>query len=513
MRIAQAWKIIAAIDVGSNYLKMTIGEINPQGEVNILEDVVKTTKIGKDTYSKARISVQTIHETCDDLKGFVRLMKDYKIKFYKAVATSGIREAENKQYVLEQIRLRTGLIIESINIAEEQFFMLKAVRNHVNSIDIKKSEQYLIVNITSGAVETSIYEEGILKFTEHVKIGSLRIRESLSDLETKTIEFSRTMDQYIESKIYALKPQIKKFEINHFLGLGGELNAICGIIRKKKGINKKDYYIKKEALSALIEEISKMDNFQIKTTFGLSNKTAELLLPSILIFNCFLKMTKAEGIQVPKLSLRQGILYDLSDTILNIPRRKELINDIISSVWYIGEKYQIDKEHAIFVEKFSLEIFDHTKRLHKLGDRERLYLQVAAILHDVGGFISANDHNLHSYNIIKAQSIIGFSDIALELIASAAMYHSDDIPISSHENYRYLSDGDKMIVSTLSAILKLSEALDISHMQKIKEIKLIGTKDSMFFNIKSEEDIILEEWNFLKYVDFFEEVIGVKPII
>ena len=70
-----------------------------------------------------------------------------------------------------------------------------------------------------------------------------------------------------------------------------------------------------------------------------------------------------------------------------------------------------------------------------------------------------------------------------------------------------------MVVSTLAAILKLSEALDISHVQKIKDIKLLGTRDSMFFNIKSEGDIILEEWNFSKHVDFFEEVIGVKPII
>jgi len=513
MGTLKAWKIIAAIDVGANYLKMTIGEINTKGEVRILEDVVKPTKIGKDTFSKARISVQTIHETCDNLKGFVRLMMDYRIKDYRAVATSGIREAANKQYVLEQIRLRTGLQIEVINIAEEQFFMLKAVRNHLDSIDIKKAEQSLIVNITSGAVETSIYEDGKLKFTEHVKVGSLKIKEALSELETKTIEFSETMEQYIESKIYALKPRIEKFEIHHFLGLGGELNTICGIIRKKKGVNEKDYYIKKEALLALTKEISSMDNFQIKNTFGLTNKKAELLLPSILIFYCFLKMTKAEGIQIPKLSLREGILYDLSDGILNISGRKELINDIISSVWYLGKKYQIDKEHAIFVEKFSIEIFDHTKRLHKLGDRERLYLQVAAILHDVGGFISANEHNFHSYNIIRAQSIIGFSDIEIELIASAARYHSEDIPIEQHKNYRYLSDKDKMVVSTLAAILKLSEALDITHMQKIKEIKLLGTRDSMFFNIKSEGDIILEEWNFSKHVDFFEEVIGVKPII
>ena len=256
-----------------------------------------------------------------------------------------------------------------------------------------------------------------------------------------------------------------------------------------------------------------MDKFEIKTIFGLSNKTAELLLPSVLIFYCFLKMTKVSGIRVPKLSLRQGILYNLASEILNISEKKESINDVISSVWYIGEKYQIDIKHAIFVEKFSLEIFDRTKRLHKLGDRERLYLQVAAIMHDVGGFISSNYHNFHSYNIIRSQSIIGFSDIELELIASVARYHSEDIPIAAHKSYRCLSDADKMIVSTLAAILKISEALDISHVQKIKEMKLIATKDSLFFNIKSEEDIILEEWNFAKHVDFFEEVIGLKPIL
>lgn len=507
---------IAAIDIGSNYLRMSIAEINTDEVIKILEDVIKPINIGKDTFTSKKISIQTMHQTCYHLKNFTQLIRDYRVKSYKAISTSGIREAENKQYILEQIRLRTGLNVECINATQERFFMIKAINYNSNLNSLK---QVLVVNITSGAVEVSIYEKGRLKFIEQSKIGSLRLRETLGELESKTLDFPAIMEQFIENKLYSIKSTIENLNFECLVGLGGELKTIWKIIwAKSNSNNQKDFlkdgnFIKREDFMQLYKHIRRMTNDQIRFTYGVSYKVAELLLPSILIFHCFLKITKSKNIQIPMTSLRKGILYDLAEDLLDINKKKESQNYIISSVWYIAEKYRINKKHAAFVEKIALSIFDQTKKLHKLGEKERLYLQVASILHDVGIFVDACNHCIQSYNIICNQNIIGFSDKDLQLTANIARYHSEETPKQSHKDYYILCDQDKMTVSILSAILKLAEALDISHLEKIKELKLTSDKDLLYFNLNSEEDIVLEEWNFMRNSDFFEEVLGVKPMI
>ncbi|WP_411680864.1 exopolyphosphatase [Clostridium thailandense] len=507
---------IAAIDLGSNYLRMSIAEISTDKSIKLLEEVIKPTNIGKDTFTSRKISIQTMHETCNYLKGFSQLLKDYKVKFYKAVSTSGIREAENKQYILEQIRLRTGLNVECINTAEERLFMLKAIDYNSN---LDSLDRALIVNITSGVVEVSIYEKGQLKFTEEAKIGSLRLRETLGELESKTTDFPSIMEQFIENKIYSIKSTIESLDIKYLIGLGGELKTIFTIINTKSSMKnqkcsmEKESFIKREDFIELYKHIQNMTNDQIRFAYGISYKTAELLLPSILIFYCFLKITKSKNIQIPMASLREGILYDLSEKLIDIDKRKESIKHIISSVWYIGEKYGIDKKHAAFVENIALSIFDQTKKLHKLEEKERLYLQIASILHDVGIFIDASNHCIQSYNIIQSQNIIGFSNRDLHLTANIARYHSEEIPNQSHKNYYVLCDQDRMKVSILSAILRLAEALDISHLQKIEELNLSEDRDLLYFNLSAKDDIILEEWNFINNSNFFEEVFGVKLLI
>ena len=120
-------EIVAAIDVGSNYLRMSIAELYQDGKIVILEDIIQRNNIGRDTFSEGRISTETIKDTCDALKGFTMLMKDYRIKNYRAIATSGIREADNRDFILEQIRLSTGIEVKIINNAQERFFMYKAL--------------------------------------------------------------------------------------------------------------------------------------------------------------------------------------------------------------------------------------------------------------------------------------------------------------------------------------------------------------------------------------------------
>lgn len=502
--------LAAAIDVGSNTIRMVIAQITPKGETVVLEDLRKPTGVGKDTFSFGRVQVDTIHETCEVLKGFSKLLEDYRVKDYRAVCTSGIREAENREYVLEQIRLRTGLRLEIINNAQERFLMYKAIRDYFPDQQWINDRGTLIVDIRSGGVEISVYSEGSLKFTEYVKIGSLRLREILADLEQMTLDFPSIMEEFIESRIDFLKPRIKEVNITNFIGLGGELRTITGLCGGSGG---KDRILERKELAKLYSRIHSLSTGQIILEYGLDRNQAEILLPSIILLYGFLDMTEAEGIYTPLVSLRHGLLADMADEALDTPGKQASLNSVISSVWYIGEKYSIDKTHCANVERLALDIFDQTGRIHRLGERERFYLRVSAILHDIGKYVNLNQHDIHSYNIIKFQDIMGFSNRELNIVANISRYHSEEIPHQSDEGYLVLREADQIVVSKLAAILKLAEALDVSHKQKVAHIDINASGRELVLNVKTDEDLLLETWSFSSHITFFEEVMGLRPVL
>ncbi|MEL1136309.1 exopolyphosphatase [Desulfitobacterium sp. THU1] len=496
--------VVAAIDVGSNYIQMVIAEVYSDRQIKILEDVIQPTSIGRDSFTTGRIERKTIQETCEILKGFTQLMKDYRVKRYLAVATSGIREAENREYVLDLIRIKTQVTVSIINSAQERYFMYRALRSQPTPLLDKQTS--LIVNLASGGVETSIYQEGTLILTEYLKIGSLRLRETLADLESKTINFPAVMEEFIDSKIALLKRFLQGINFTNFIILGNEVRTVVNICGEENRIEVNDFTV-------LYDKILMLSDEQIARTYGLSQNQAATFLPTVLILHCFLKMTRAQQIYAPDISLKNGLVYDLADQLIESPQSKDSLNDIISSVWYIANRFGTDKKHVKQVEKLALAIFDQTRRLHRLDNPERMYLQVAAILHAVGYYVSFSDPHDHAYGIIKHRNIMGLSARELTLIANIARYNTQEAPSHHHPNYEGLNDDDKIIVSKLAAILKLAESLDCSHKSKVESLEIRQAGEQLIFTLHSWQDTLLEEWTFRNRVSLFEEVTGMQVIV
>lgn len=512
MGFVEKAEIIAGIDIGSHALRMKIAEINENRQSKALELLRYPISLGKDTFALGKVRFETVDETCDVLKGFKKLMGDYGIKAYRAVATSAIREAENKDYIVDQIKLKTGLDIDVISNAEERYLTYKSIRENLLDHQRVREQGAMIVDIGSGSIEISVYKNNHLALTQNIKLGSLRLREVLSCIEHRTLNFPRILEEYITSSTDCLDIWKEDKPFKNFIALGGEIRVISQLCNKTKDYDKLKY-IRKEDFYQLYEELlDKSSHYMIKN-YGVSQERADIVLPSMMIFKKFFDTTHAKGLHVPLISIRDGIISDMIDQRFNTQRKIDFMEDILSSAHHMAQKYEYDTAHAKDVEKKALCIFDELDSLHGLGQRERFLLRLSATLHDIGKFISPTNHYIHSYNIIRASSLLGISLEEIEIIANVARYHSKQIPQWNHENFRKLSEKNRVIVAKLVAMIRLADSLDRSHRQKIKELKIELKEKEIIFRVDSTEDILLEEWTFETKAEFFKEVFGMTPIL
>ncbi len=309
--------VMSAIDIGSYSLKMRIVEIDETGNIRLLERLTKPAALGRDTFSTGKVSYETVEHICEILTGFQQLMQEYGSRHYRALATSAIREAENQEYLIDQIKLKTGLKVEVINNAQERYLTYKAIRENLPDHHRVEQEGVMVVEVGSGSVEMTIFHQGLLQITHNIKLGHLRLREVLADLEKRTLDFPQLLEEYIESHLDAIDYIKETYDIKHFIALGSEMKAIsrlCNGPEAPEGTNT----IPMESFEKLYREILEKPVEYIAETYQISMDLASILLPSLMIIKKLTQMTEADQYYTPLVSL-SDVLYPILLIAVSIP--------------------------------------------------------------------------------------------------------------------------------------------------------------------------------------------------
>lgn len=505
-------QIVAAIDVGSHAMRMKIGELKSTGEFREIENFRRSAALGHDTFTNAKVSFESVDKVCSILKNFKNTMNDYGITTYKAMATSAIREASNKEYIIDQIKLKTELNISVIDNSEEQFLTHKALKYKLANYELIVREGAVIIVIGAGSIQITMYKDGKLVSSQNVKMGALRIKEVLGTLENETLQYQKVLNEYITVNLEGLDFFKSKSTFQHFIAVGGEINTIKKIVGLYEEETDALETIPKVKFNELFSIVGEKSTDEIALDYGIKRERAEILIPSMMLFKKFLDNTTAENILIPNISLTDGIIRDLYEDLNNLTKKDKALEEIVTNARVIAEKFEYNKGHCENVEKNALLLFDKLKKLHGL-ENERILLKVAAILHDIGKFIGLDRHYIHSYNLIRSLDIFGLSKEQIELIANISRYHSMAVPKDKDPNFMKLSDRDRVLVAKLIAILRMADALDRSHKQKI-EIQLVKLKDKeLVIRGISNASATLEEWTFKSKAIFFQEVYGITPIL
>ena len=252
---------------------------------------------------------------------------------------------------------------------------------------------------------------------------------------------------------------------------------------------------------------------QIEDEFGVNADYAALLIPSAVIFRQILEKTKAEMLWIPGIHLCDGMAAEYGEEIHQIKFAHSFENDILASARNIAKRYRCHISHVQMVEQYVLKLFDSMKRYHGLGSRERWLLQIATILHDCGKFISMKQAGQSAYHMIMATEIIGLSHQEREIIANVVRYNGDEFDYNQMRLEDSPSDRSTILIAKLTAMLRLANAMDRSHAQKMADCRIRVKDGQLLIGTSYEGDLTLESNAMSHQSDFFEEIFGVLPLL
>ena len=504
-----AVKIFAAIDISSYEIRMKILELSKKNRFREINDVRYPLGIGAQSYSVGSLSIDMVDKICETLIDFQRIMKEYGAEDYRAVSTSAFRELKNPMVVVEQIFVRTGIHVEILSNAEQHFLGYKSIA--AIEIGFKKiiAKGTAILDVGGGSLQVSLFDKDALVTTQSLKIGSMRIRERLRDLEKKTQHYDQLVEEYIRNDLETFQRLfLKDREIQNVILLGDFLTDT--IFREEKN----DNVITKAEFLNRYESCVHKTEIELAQEMDVDVDYASLIVPTMVVIKSFIEIFNAEAIWAPGVSLNDGLAYDYAEKGKLIKSSHDFENDILVAARNIAKRYSSAKNHIQGTTALALALFDGTKKVHGMGSRERLLLRIAVQLHDCGKYISIGDVAEFFYQIIMSTEIIGLSTEERQVIAAAVRYNNTPFDFSRvYEENPGINPERYLLVAKLAAILRLANALDRSHYQKIKGLRTQMKDRELTVTMDSDQDVSLELGLLEDKVAFFEEIFGVRLIL
>jgi len=498
------YKMFAAIDIGSYEVGMKIYELSRSKGMKEIDSVAHRLELGKEAYAAGKISVEKIESLCRLLQSFKTIMAGYKVDAYRACGTSAMRETKNRVIIQDYLEKKTGLKIEILSNSEQRFLDYKSIASSENEFNKIIQKGTAIIDVGGGSVQISLFDKDRLISTQNIRIGNLRIRERLSAFEKDVTHIERVIEEMVSSDLVSYKKMyLKEREIKNLIVAG---DNFCDVAKVPS--------MTSEEFRKLYELVTEHSIDEAAEKLDVHAESIYMLIPSLVIHKWFIDECGVETVWIPGLDLSDGMAYEYCQRNKIIKSGHDFDGDIIASARNIAKRYVCEKTHIKALEELSLEIFDKTKKLHGMGGRERLLLQIAAILHSCGKYISLSDVAECSYRIIMATEIIGLSRQEREIIANIVRYNTQEFHYYEKvESEAGITKEDYLTVAKLTAILRVANALDRSHKQKFKNARISLKDDELIITADTAEDISLEKGLFADKADFFQEMFSVRPVI
>jgi len=496
------------IDIGSSTIRLLIGE-EVEGSIRIVELLQNALPMGRSTFLKGRISQDMINQTIGILEKYKEVLSQYEVQKIKAVATTAVREAGNRDIFLDTVKRKTGFDIEILNVGDVVFYIDSYLSFSLEKAYPIQEKNLLIAELGGGSLDVSVMRKGFTLMNVGLSIGTMRLQQLLSQLGGSREENAEALKENIENEFAYLSKSIPRLQLDDVVLINESYFYFQNLLPEKKATSN-FFQLTKTEIQNIVKELSGKNPEVISTTYKIPLSTAETFEAYAMILQQFFSLVSKNYIYILQTSLSEAILASLLSGP-EILKRYDKTNQLTAVATNLCHRYNLDFDHAKHVAQLSQDFFNNLKGHLGLNDQDSLYLVLAAYLHDIGIFINNRSHHKHSEYIISSLNLFRLTDEENKAIACIARYHRKATPSKTHPLYGSLPPEKQILVQKLSAILRIANALDSAHRQKVKFVEFeVDSFGDVTVAAHVQDNFLAEKADFLEKKDLFEEITGNK---
>ena len=494
----------AAIDIGSNSIRMLAAEIDGNSLPQTLAEDRQVTRLGSSVFASGLIDRESMDFVCAQLERMTAAYRQQDVFASRVVATAAVRDARNQDEFLERASHSAGMKVEVISGQEEARLIFHGVQSRWPH----PTERVLIIDIGGGSAEVILGEQGRLSAAFSRPLGAVRLASVFLKADPPSTTELNQMNEFIEEKLAAAVRRIGHGTFHRVIGTAASASAVVCAVNRIPRARRVEADRKRATISqlrALYKDLASKDLAARRKVTGLGPRRAEIILPGVAVLVHILRDLGIPSLYYCAAGLRDGIVYDLAvrgagrvNARLGLEQRR--------AVEEFGRRFGVELKHARKVASFATTLFEALSPLHRLPAEQGRLVEAAAYLRDVGHMVNDSAHHKHSFYIVSNADLAGFTEVERKLIAALCRYHRKSMPAPRHPEFQALPPDVRKAVLLLAPLLRIADALDRSREQRVESLSCSASGNQVVLTLRERLDTALEQWAVERVSPDFKQV-------
>jgi exopolyphosphatase/guanosine-5'-triphosphate,3'-diphosphate pyrophosphatase len=494
----------AAVDIGANSVRLKVARL-ARNRLRAVHEDREVTRLGEPVFQAGMLTPQAMARTVKALRRFHKEVQKYGDVQVRVVATSALREARNSQAFLDWVHMRTGWQVEVISGLEEARLIHQGI---VSNLRVNASP-LLLLDLGGGSCELTLSEKGHIRETVSLPLGALRLTEEfLRHDPPRDYEMER-LRSYVGEEIQRVARKIATARVKSVIATSGTAAALAAAVRAVMDHSVPNFVSRRAALR-LAEELAETDyNDRIKIP-GIGTRRAEIIIAGATVFAELLERCNLKGFRYSPLGLRDGVLAQMA---AGYSRRTQSSRQLAADRWdallATCKRYQVDLEQAQHIRELAMELYSGLRAVHRLPAEYGEWLSAAAILHEVGAFVSRAGWHRHAYYIIANSEILGYTPAQRRVMAAISRYLGSALPSAGDKAIKALDPDDRDHVPKAVVLLRLARALNQGRRRAVTGVAVKAKNGRVRLRLEVRRSgADLELWALKKERGYFRAVFG-----
>lgn len=502
--------LAAVIQFGATSVSLLVCERGEKGGVKTLDFLEKPLPLARDIFRNGAVSRSIVEQAATILREFQRSLDEYGVPAgaVRCFTTNILAEATNHEIFLNRMQVSGGRGVELIDDGEMTRLIYQITLRLLKNNPEIAQKNTLVSHIGPGNTRALYFRKGRIAAYSSYRLGIFRASEAVAGEDAAGARQLAHIEEQIRGVVDHLATDYARFQdTDYHVAIGTEIQgAAPHVAEPKQGAS----FIELKKLESFTARLAAMSADEMVRRLHLRYTGSEGMVAALQTNLALARRFDDRVLVVPEGDFQRDLMMDL---LANNPQTKTFQEEVLQAARVIARKYNTDRAHAEHVARLAQHIFRGLQDLHGLEPKHELLLRVAAILHETGMFVSSREHHKHSLYIILNTEIFGLGTHDRTLVALLARYHRRYNPDPGHPHFSDLSREDRMTIFKLAAILRIADALDRSHSQRIKNIELRRERDLLIIETTGVEDNLVEQMAINGKCDIVEEIYGLQVVL